>query len=81
MRPIHLLRVLLGVYEPWHASWPITNNLAIHNAATSEANTFTHHASTTSRLAIAAPNTSQSRKNQMTGAALARSRANGCSSF
>ena len=81
MRPIHLFKILLGVYDPWHASWPITNSRAIHSAATSEANTLTHQASTTNRLAIAAPSTSQSRKNQTMGTAMARSTVNGCSIF
>src|SRR5882672_844387 len=81
MRPIHLLRILLGVYEPWQASWPITNRRAIHRAATSDANTFTHHASTNSKLAIDTPSTSQSSRNQMIGAATPRSIVNGCSNF
>ncbi len=51
----------------------MTNRRAIHSAATSEANTLTHHASTTSRLAIATPSTSQSSKNQMIGVAMPRS--------
>src|ERR1700736_2053400 len=57
------------------------NNRAIHSAATREAKTLTHHASTTNKLAIAAPSTSQSRKNQMMGATTARSTVNGWSIF
>src|ERR1019366_1926347 len=73
--------VLFGVYEPWQASWPITNSRAIHSAATNDANTLTHQDSTIRRLAIATPSTSQSRKNQTIGATRARSPANGCSSL
>jgi len=51
----------------------------IHSAATSEANIFTARKSTISRLAIAAPSTSQSSRNQRKGVAMARFAANGCS--
>src|SRR5476649_2134896 len=59
----------------------MTNNRAIHSAATSEAKTLTHQDSTTSKLAIAAPRTSQSSKNQITGVATPGFTAKGCSSF
>src|SRR5208282_3431570 len=59
----------------------MTNRRAIHSADTSEAKTFTHHASTTSRLAIATPSTSQSSKNHTMGVAMPRSSVKGCSSF
>ena len=81
MRPIHLLSVLFGVYEPWQASWPMTNKRAIHSAATKEAKTLTHQDSTTSKLAIATPNTSQSSKNQITGVATPGLTAKGCNNF
>ena len=59
----------------------MTNRRAIHSAATKDANTFTHQASTTSKLAIDTPSTSQSSKNQMIGVAMPRSIVNGCSNF
>src|ERR1700677_5166296 len=59
----------------------MTNRRAIHSAATSDANTFTHQASTTSKLAMDTPSTSQSSKNQMRGVAMLRSMVNGCSIF
>src|SRR6202034_1016492 len=59
----------------------MTNRRAIHSAATSDAKTFTHQASTNSKLAMDTPSTSQSSKNQMTGVAMLRSMVNGCSIF
>src|ERR1700675_736008 len=59
----------------------MTNKRAIHRAATSEANIFTHQESTKKRLAMATPSTSQSSKNQMIGVATPRVAAKGCSNF
>src|SRR5580692_8083182 len=59
----------------------MTNNRAIHSAATSEAKTLIHQDSTTSKLAMATPSTSQSSKNQMTGVATPGFTAKGCSNF
>src|SRR5271165_100357 len=59
----------------------MTNRRAIQRAATREANTLTHNASTMSRLPMAIPSTNQSSKNQTIGAAMRRSTANGCNSF
>src|SRR5271165_755722 len=59
----------------------MTNNRAIHSAATSEANIFTHQKSTKNRLAMATHSTSQSSKNQMIGVATPRVAAKGCSNF
>src|SRR3984885_7429459 len=59
----------------------MTNRRAIHSAATSDAKTFTHQASTNSKLGMDPPSTSQSSKNQMMGVAMRRSMVNGCSIF
>src|SRR6201985_3429027 len=59
----------------------MTKSRAIQSAATSEAKTLTHQASTTSKLASETPSTSQSSRNQMTGATTPGSTANGCSNF
>jgi hypothetical protein len=59
----------------------MTNNRAIHRAATKEAKTLIHQDSTTNKLAIATPSTSQSSKNQMTGVATPGLTAKGCSNF
>src|SRR5271170_7809720 len=59
----------------------MTNRRAIHRAATSDAKTFTHQGSTTSKLAMDTPSTSQSSKNQMRGVAMLRSMVNGWSIF
>src|ERR1700683_347359 len=59
----------------------MTNRRAIQSEATSEANTLTHHASTTSKLPMATPSTSQSKKNHTMGVAMPGCSVNGCNSF
>src|ERR1700722_8269222 len=59
----------------------MTNRRAIHSAATSDAKTLTHQASTNSNLAMDTPSTTQPSKNQMMGVAMRRSMVNGCSIF